>query len=183
MPAPRDAPRRPREDGSGGQPYGVGDSRHAAVRLHDEDVAGVAGLAEPALEPAEVDAERGPDIGIDHGGAEALVLLDLGEDLRGERDVDARHEPLEGASRRLLVAGIAIRMEVADRDRGAAGALELLDARGQRTWIERRGDLAVEANALLHSQPARAGHEGEGRRHAQVVAVLLEPFAHLDHVA
>src|SRR5437660_8954338 len=108
MPATCDASRGPREHGSGGQPYGVGDSRHAAVRLHDEDVARVAGLTEPVLEPAEVDAEPGPDIGIDHGGAEALVLLDLGENLRRERDVDARHEPLEGAPRRPLVAGIAI---------------------------------------------------------------------------
>ena len=183
MPATRDASRGPREHGSGGQPHGVGDSRHAAVRLHDEDVARVAGLAEPVLEPAEVDPEGGPDIGIDHGGAEALVLLDLGEDLGRERDVDARHEPLEGAPRRLLVAGVAIGMEVAHRDRGAAGALEPLDARSQRAWVERRGDLAVEADPLLHAEPARARHERNGRRHAQVVAVLLEPFAHLDHVA
>src|SRR5438445_13603295 len=73
-------------------------------------------------------------------------------------------------------------MEVAHRDRGAAGALEPLDARGQRAWVERRGDLAVEADPLLHAEPARARHERNGRRHAQIVAVLLEPFAHLDHV-
>ena len=53
------APRGPGQDRAGGQPHGVGDRRHAAVGLDDEDGAGVAGLDEALGQPREV-ARRGP---------------------------------------------------------------------------------------------------------------------------
>ena len=68
----------------------------AAVGLHDQHLARVAGLAESLVEVAQVARERRADVGVDHGGAEALVLLDLRQHLGRERDVGAGQEPLEG---------------------------------------------------------------------------------------
>ena len=53
----------------------------------------------------------------------------------------------------------------------------------QRAAIERDLDAAVRADALAHAEPALARHQLRRRRLAQIVAVVLEPFAHLDDVA
>jgi hypothetical protein len=74
-------------------------------------------------------------------------------------------------------------MEIADGDRRDAVLLEPRDGRLDGAAVERRRDLAVEAHALSHPEAPRSRHEGDRRRHAQVVAVVLEPLAHLDDVA
>ena len=52
--APRHAARRARQHRAGGEPHGVGDRRHAAVRLHDQHRPGVARLDEPLGQAREV---------------------------------------------------------------------------------------------------------------------------------
>ena len=81
------------------------------------------------------------------------------------------------------MAPVAVGVEIADGDRGDALTLEPRDGRLERAPVERRRDLAVEAHPLSHTEAARPWHEGYGGRHSQVVAVVLEPFAHLDDVA
>ncbi len=183
VPAARDAAGGARQYRAGGQTNRISDARDAAVRLHDEHLAPVPCRLEPLFEAAEVNGQRWADVGIDHRGAEALVLLDLGQHLGRQRHVDTGQETLEGAARRLLVARIGVGVEIADGDRADPHALEPRDGTLERAAIERRGDLAVEAHALLHAKPAAAGGEGDRRRHAQVVAVVLESLAHLDDVA
>src|SRR5204862_1181529 len=53
----------------------------------------------------------------------------------------------------------------------------------ERGWVERRLDAAVGANALTYRQAQPARHELLGRRHAEVVAIVLQPLAHLDDIA
>ena len=44
-------------------------------------------------------------------------------------------------------------------------------------------DAAVGADALAHAEPALARHQLHRRRQAQVVAIVLQPLAHLEDVA
>src|SRR5215475_9556215 len=111
-------------------------------------------------EPPEVRRQGRTHVGIDHGGAEALVLLDLGEHFRGQGDVDAGQEALQDSARRLLVAAVGVGVEIADGDRAHSHPAQAPHRRFQRAAIERGGDLAVEARALAHAQPAPARREG-----------------------
>ena len=74
-----DPARGAREHAARGEAHGVGDGRDAAVGLDDQDRPAVAGLDEPRLEAAEIALQRRTDVGVDHRGADALVLLDLRE--------------------------------------------------------------------------------------------------------
>ncbi len=182
VPASRDAARRPRQYGSGSQANRVLDGGDTAMRLHDEDAAGIAGRRQPLLEAAEIAREHRPHIGVDHGGAEALVLLDLRQHLRRERNVGRRQQTREQPARGLLVPPVPVGMEVADGDRLDLGPGQLAHGRLDRALVQRGFDGAVEADALAHVEPPRSRHQRDGRRHAQVVAVVLEPLAHLDDV-
>ena len=53
----------------------------------------------------------------------------------------------------------------------------------ERGVVERRQHRAVRAQAFAHAEPQLARHQRLGRRRAQVVAVVLQPLAHLDDVA
>ncbi len=183
VPASRDAARRAREHRARGQPHRVRDGGDAAVRLHDQHVALVAGLAQARAQAAQVAAQHRAHVGVHHGGAEALVLLDLREHVRGERHVGVGQEAREQLPGLALVARIAVGVQVADRDRADARRAQPADRRLRRGLRERRLHGAVEAHPLGHVEPPRARHQGHGRRHAEVVAVVLEALAHLDHVA
>ena len=74
-------------------------------------------------------------------------------------------------------------MQIADRDRLDALALEHGDRSFERGWVERRVDAAVGTDPLTYRQAQPARHELLGRRHAEVVAVVLQPLAHLDDIA
>ena len=91
---------RPRQHGPGGHAHRLRDRRHAAVRLHDEQRARVACRLEPLRQARQVAVERRPDVGVHDRGADALVLLDLREDLRRQRHVDAGQRPGQRLARR-----------------------------------------------------------------------------------
>ena len=56
-------------------------------------------------------------------------------------------------------------------------------ARVEGARVERRLHAPVGPDALPHAEPPGAGHQRLRRRHPEVVAVVLEPLPHLDHVA
>ena len=62
-------------------------------------------------------------------------------------------------------------------------ALQRGDRGFERGRVERDLDAAVGAHPLAHREPQRARYELLGRGHAEVVAIVLEPLAHLDDVA
>jgi hypothetical protein len=183
VPAPRDAPGRAGEHRAGGQAHRVRDGGHAAVRLHDQHVALITRLSQTRAQAAQVATQHRAHVGVHHGGAEALVLLDLREHVAGERHVGVRQQPREQLPGAALVARIAIGVQVTDRDRADSRGAQPTDRRLRRRMRERRLHRAVEPHPLGHVQPSRAGDQGHRRRHAQVVAVVLETLAHLDHVA
>ena len=81
------------------------------------------------------------------------------------------------------MARIAVGVQIAHRDGFDAGTFQRLDRGGERGAVERRLDRAVGAHALRHAEPQRARHELFRRRHAEVVAIVLQALAHLDDVA
>ena len=182
--APRHAPRGPGQDRAGGEPDGVGDRRHAAVGLDDEDRAGVARLDEALGQAREVARERGADVGVDDGRADPLVLLDLGQHLRGERDVGARQRPAKGALASPARAARPGRRAGSRRRpprRPRAGG-----RRSRGRGRARSSGVSTRPSARMRSRtPSRRarGTSGLRRRHAEVVPVVLEPLPHLDHVA
>src|SRR5712671_147754 len=74
-------------------------------------------------------------------------------------------------------------VQIADRDGLDLLALQDHDRRVERSGIERDFDPAVGAHPLADSEPQPARHQLFGRRHAQIVTVVLQPLAHLDDVA
>ena len=82
------------------------------------------------------------------------------------------------------MARVAIGVEIADGDRVDARASEPRDRRLERAPVESGvATLPSKRMRSRHAEAARARHERDGRRHAEVVAVVLEPLAHLDDVA
>ena len=55
-----------------------------AVGLHDQDIPKPPKRREAFLEALKVLPEYWPDVGIDHGGAEPVEFLDLGDDFVGK---------------------------------------------------------------------------------------------------
>ena len=83
----------------------------------------------------------------------------------------------------MLVARVAPGVQIADRDRLDFFLLQHRDRGVERGRVERDFDAAVGAHPLAHGQAQPARHELLGRRHAEIVAVVLQPLAHLDDVA
>ena len=83
----------------------------------------------------------------------------------------------------MLVTRVAPGVQIADRD-----CLDLFLAqhgnRGiERGRVERDLDPPVGAHPLADGEAQPARHELLGGRHSEIVAVVLEPFAHLDDIA
>ena len=181
---PGDAARRAREHRARGEADRVGDGGDAAVRLHDQHVArdSPPRAAAPPRRP-QVAGEHRAHVGVHHGRAEALVLLDLRQHLGGERHVGVGQQAGEEPARLPLVP----------RDRGRSGGSRprprCTPSGRRRPRPPRPAERPVESGVSTlpskrirsrHVEPARARHQRHRRRHAQVVAVVLQALAHLD---
>jgi hypothetical protein len=180
---PGDAAGRTGQNRSGCEPRRFLDGRHAAVGQDDEERAGVVRLRQAPGEVRQVLGDRRADIGVDHRGRGALKFLDLGQNLARQGDEDARQLVLEHAPRFRLVGRVAVGVQVADGD-----GLDAIHLQGRHRLVERvpvewRQDRAVDLHSLPDAEPALAGHEGLRRREAEVVALVLQALAHLQHVA
>jgi hypothetical protein len=153
------------------------------VAQDDEERAAVARAFQPRRQAVEVAAHGRADIGVHGGGAEALELLDLRQHLGREGDVDAGQGGAERGGGFALVPAVAPGVEEADRDRLHRLLAQHVDGALQRAGVERRQHRSVRAQPLAHRQAQAARHQGRRRGHPQVVALGLQPFAHLHHVA
>ena len=81
------------------------------------------------------------------------------------------------------MAGVAVGVEVTDRDRRHTRPLERADPRLDRRMAQPNGGGPVEPDALSDPDPERSGDQRGGRRHPEVVPVFLQPLAHLEDVA
>jgi hypothetical protein len=179
----RDAAGGAGERGADREPRRLGHRSHAAMAQDHEESAAVARLFQPRREAVEIAPHHRRDVGVHGGGAEALEFLDLRQDVGREGDVEAGQRGAERGGGFPLVPGVAPGVEKADRD----GLHRLLAQGGdravQRARVEREQRGAVRAQPLAHRQAQAARHQRLGRRHPHVVALGLQPFAHLDHVA
>src|SRR5205814_4373592 len=181
--AARGAAGRARQNRAGGKAPGLADRGDAAMRLDDQGRAAIAGLGEARFQPREIARQHRADIGVDDRRRDPLELLDLRQDRGGQRDIGVGERAGERLARLTLVTRVAPGVQIADRDRFDALALEHGDRSFERGWVERRVDAAIGADALTYRQAQPARHELLGRRHAEVVAVILQPLAHLDDIA
>jgi hypothetical protein len=81
------------------------------------------------------------------------------------------------------VGGVAPGVQIGDRHRLDPLAPQDRDRADERILIERRLDPSVGAQPLDDAEAQPARHQRFGRRLAQIVAVVLQTFAHLDDVA
>ena len=90
----------------------------AAARLHHLELGADPGLVQAVDERAEVARDRRPDVGVDDGRARALVLADLGQDLRRAGHVDAVADGLaDDLLDAPLMRVVGVGVEQRDRDR------------------------------------------------------------------
>ncbi len=111
------------------------------------------------------------------------IFLDLRQHVAGARDKDVRQRAPQPLFSGDLVRGVAIGVQIADGDGGRAGLPDRCDGGVERGIVERRQHRAVGAQAFTHTKPQLTRHQRRRRRRAQVVAVVLQPFAHFQNVA
>ena len=99
---------RPRQHGARRQARRFAHRRHAAVRLDDQDVTAIAVAREARREILQIARERRSDVGVHHRGPDALVFLDLRQNLGRERDVRARQAARHRTPGQLLVPIVAV---------------------------------------------------------------------------
>ena len=174
---------RSRQHRARGKTRGFSDRRHAAMRQHDEQTALEAGLVKTLLEIGQIAPHDRLDIGVHDRGRDALIFLDLRQHVAGSGDADIRQFSRQAFDRGKFMGGIEIGMQEANRDRGRAGFLDRGDGIAERGGIERYQDLATRLQPFAHAKTPLARHQRLRRRRAQIVAVGLEAFAHLDDVA
>ena len=156
---------------------------HAAVGLHDQQRARKTGFAQAALQLRQIMIEDRPHIGVERGGADAIVEADGGQQL-GRCGEERAGQFLAHQSRGFrFVRRIGEGVHEADRHRLDVFRLEQLDGAAHVVELQRfhRAAMAVEAFGHADSQIAR-----HHRRHigvAVVVALLANAAAHFQRVA
>ena len=155
----------------------------AAGRMHQRQRTTEGAGGELALQALEIAAHQRLDIGVGRRGDEALVLPDLGHDLARQRDGELRAGFADDAGRFLLMGRVAVAVEEADRDRLAAGGIQLTGGVAHGLGIERGDDLAVTVDPLGHleAELPRNQRIGEGQEQVVNVVALLRP--HFEDVA
>ena len=109
-----DATGRAGKDGSHRHVLGVLDGGHTAVGLHDQHVLQLGVGLEPLAQPRQVAAEHRPHVGVDHRGAQAVELLDLGNHLVRQGSVQFRETAANYLRGPLLVGRVQVREQEAD---------------------------------------------------------------------
>ena len=78
---------------------------------------------------------------------------------------------------------VAVGVEIADRHRLNLVVFQLGDGAVKRDAVEPDLDAAVCAHALANPEAPCARHQRLRRRHAQIIAIVLKPFAHFEDIA
>ena len=148
--------------------------RHgAAVGLVDVRPGGNAERGHPLPERAHVGAHPGRQVGVGHGGGQALVLAELRMHLVRGHD----GQPGKARARTLQRLPLVVRrdegVEEADGEGLDGPAVGVRGDGGERavqvTQVERRAHGAVHHEPLGHLVAAMTGHEGHGLPRVQVV--------------
>ena len=182
-PARHRARRRPRQKGLVGEPRAELDPHQPAMRLHQEQLRRPdPGVLQRRAEAEQIGLDPGTDIGVDRGGGEPRVFADRRQDLRRQRDPEARRLLGGDFRRAALVRRVAEAEQVAHRERFDPLRGEPADRLAQPVLVERRQHRAGEVEAFDRLRGARLGNEEPGfpvERIEQIVDVGLRPAAGL----
>src|SRR5262249_9771289 len=102
---------------------------------------------------------------------------------RRERNICARHRSTHSPCACLLVDRIPPAVQIADRNGFNPMVLQARNGRSKRIAVQRDVDAAIRANSLPHTDPTLARHELYWWWLAQMIAIVLEAFPHLNNVA
>ena len=167
----REAPRRLRDDRSPGRGHDVQPAREPERR-------------EPALEPLDVAVEHRLGVGVHRRGGPALVLAHVREDVGGAGDVQAGELAADEGFRGLLVRGVGVGVEEADRERLDAGRVDQVPHRlAHAVRVQRLDHRAVGRDPLAHLPAAAARDERIGPPEPEVEQVVALLEAHVEDVA
>ena len=122
------------------------------VREHDLEP-----RAARTLQRLDVARDARHEVGVGDGGREALVLADLGAQLR--RYAHAEAGAPQRPRQRALVGGIGVGVKQPDRDGVGARALHGAHGARKRGARERDDALPPGAESLAHADPAFGGHQ------------------------
>ena len=165
------------EDGANGLFSGEAGGDAAPGGLHDAEAA-----TEDRFQLGEVAGHDGADVGVDDHGAGALVLAELGQDFRGDRDEWAVGQFSEALGQGLLVDGVEEGEEEGDGDAIDFGFLEERQQGVYGFGREVFEDCAGVVDALREAEAELPRGQGRGPFHGQVVevgAVLASDFEHI----
>ena len=124
--------------------------RHqAAARLVDADRGAGGHVCERFLQGREITAQHRLEVGVQHGGGEALVLAELGLDLERGADRKAGEGGTERGGDAVLVLRVAECEQQADRARIGAARAHLLHRRGDGVGGGLGDRLPVRAHPLV----------------------------------
>ena len=155
----------------------------AAARLHDEQLPGQTGLAQPVAKLAYICRHRRPYIGVDDGGAAAFVFADLRQDIHGKRHEDPGQGRAQPRPDTPFMVGVRIGLQETDRDRLDARGAQRVDRRIDVGLVERRQHGTVGGDALGDLEPQVARRERRRLDVMRVVEAWDPDPAQLEHVA
>ncbi len=135
------------------------------------------------FEPIQVALDHGNQRRIDHRGAGALVFADFRVYLGGQADHDVRGHLRNELVHLLLVGGIEIGVEKADRDGGHALIQKLLDGGFGLGLIERQRHFASAQDALSNFETPLARHQRRQAIPIHIVDIWPPLTAHFQFVA
>ena len=155
----------------------------AAARLHHHQPAADAGPLDLGDHGTHVVLDRRSDVGVDDGGGGALVLELLGQDVHRERDEGTGKHLMEDLAGALLVGGVGIRVQIADRDRFDARGPDPLRRGAHVRFVEGTQHLAARSGALVDLESMLPRHQRRRPLVQRLVEVRHPHPPELQHVA
>ena len=178
----RNAARRPGKDRGDRKAAGACRGRDAAGRGHDVEVATKASITQAALEPREVAVHQRPDVGIERGRIEALVLAKLRQNLARRAHELAWTDRRNDGLGRELVRGIGIAVQETDGDGDVAPLWNACGESLDLGRIDGSQGRTIEEETLVDLDGARARYEGRRLLRADVIEDRPVRPPDLEHV-
>ena len=176
------ATRRPGLQKPDRQRFGGLWSGQPAGRLDEVEAPAEPLLAERAVELADVGGHEGLDVGVRGGGRGPFVLVDLRVHVARYRDRETGELGLDEIAHQLLVGGVPVSVQEADRERLHAVVHQVADLAADCVRVDRLQHGAVAAHALRDLAAVAPARERLREGQEQVVDVVALLRTHLQNV-
>ena len=151
------------------------------------DCMSMTGVRTPALEAAlerpEIAADDRLEVGVDHRGRGALVLLHLGQDVEADRGGQVGRQSPDDLLEQPLVRRVGVGVEQADGDRLDALVEQAAHRALGVSGLQRLADVSSGVDPLVHRDPQMARHQDRRLLPGHVVEPRHPKRADLEHVA